>query len=760
MVALTILGGWQARDFNFDASSDTLVVQDDPALANYERMTELFGGDDFIVLAWRPVDFKHFSRDGLNRLADLQEDVESLDGIADVMSMLDAPLIASQSIPVEELSSNYKTLRDQNVDLEQARQELTDSPLFRDFLISSDGSSSVIRITLSQEKPTDRNAYVDQRKNLIDRIRTIRDQHDEGVDIYISGVPMIAADMIEFVKADLKIFGSLVFGIVILLLAFFFRRVRWVLLPILISGISILLTTGILAWLGKPVTVISSNFMALLAILCISFSVHLIVRYRELLEDDESVTQQALVWETMSSKFAPCFYTALTTILAFGSLLASRILPVEDFGWMMCLGMVVAFVVTYILFPAVLVLLGKGTPASTLGRDVPLTRLMSSWSRHYPWVVISLGILASVAAGFGLRLVTYDNRFVDYFDEDTDIHQGMGYIDNHLGGTVPFDVYLQLGKYDDASDEADSFFTTTEEEWPERYWFTAGRIETIRHLHEFIENREATGKVVSVATLEEVAQGFNDGEPLTGVELAYVLNALPVSIREQLILPYAKPTSGFARINVRTVETREYFSRDQLVSSIREHATQQLGLEDKDVIVTGMMVLFNDMLKRLAESQQQTLIYVIGATLLMFGILLRSALLAVLALTPNLVAAASVTSVMGYSGIPLDMMTITIAAISIGIGVDDAVHYSHRFRQELQSGSNIEAAIKASHQSIGQAMYFTSAIIILGFSTLAFSNFLPTVYFGLLTALAMGLALLANLTLLPALLMICYKGRF
>ncbi|MEX2326536.1 MAG: MMPL family transporter, partial [Pseudomonadales bacterium] len=554
------------------------------------------------------------------------------------------------------------------------------------------------------------------------------------------------------------VFGSLVMVLIVLLLIFFFRRFRWVVLPLLISGVSILITTGILAFAGKPVTVVSSNFIALLAIICISFSIHLIVRYRELLTDDPEINHRDLVIDTMESKFAPCLYTGLTTMLAFGAMLASRIVPVEDFGWMMCLGIVISFFVTYTLFPAALLVLGKGVPSSTLGNRIELTRLLSRLCVDHSKKVLAVSLLIVLIAAGGLTRVSFDNRFVDYFAEETDIYAGMVYIDQHLGGTLPFDIYLDLGEYEGyEGDEADPFAAPTEETWPERYWFTRDRIETVAAVHEKLVAHAETGKVISISTLERLARQFNDGEPLSNLEMAYALGQLPAGVREQLVEPYAKPKAGYANINARIKESGPRFSRTELIEDIRSYATGDLGLEADRVIVTGMMVLFDDMLKQLADSQRQTLLYVVLATFVMFALLLRSPLLALLALIPNVIAAATVIAVMGYANIPLDMMTITIAAICIGIGVDDAIHYSHRFKAEFQDDKTVAQAVEAAHRTIGRAMYFTSTIIIGGFSILTFSNFLPTVYFGSLTALAMLLALLANLTLLPSLLIRFYR---
>lgn len=668
--------------------------------------------------------------------------------------------------------------------------------MFREFLVSADGTSSAIRIDLekaqkledarnlrdeyrtayrhasssqlSSAKTVDkhqlrqaesahlaaRKAYLADRGILIDAVRRIAKTHQPEATIYISGIPMIAADMISFVKSDLALFGSLVFICIVTLLFFFFRKRRWIVLPILISGISILLTVGILSFAEKPVTVVSSNFISLLAIICISFSIHLIIRYREILKDTPAICQGDLVDQTMRSKFAPCLYTALTTILAFGSMMGSRIVPVEDFVLMMCLGIVVAFFVTYCVFPSVLLLLPTGQVSRAALKQITTTTIFGNIVKQHPKLIIGLSAFIFAIFVFGVSKITFDNRFTDYFDSNTDIHKGMQYIDQHLGGTIPMDVYLKFEPFEPIAEE-DDFFSA--DEFPQRYWFTLDLLDKIAAMHSKIEQHPSTGKVVSLHTLQAITIELNNGKALNQTELAFVLGALPQSVREQVLNPYAKPSEGIVRINTRISETDQCFSKDLIIADLLQNATSELGFTKDSVVVTGMMVLFNDMLKQLADSQLRTLAYVVLATFLMFSSLLRSLLLASLALIPNIIAATAVMAFMGFAGIPLDMITITIAAISIGIGVDDAIHYSHRFNEEYRTAADIRTAVERAHQTIGRAMYFTSMIIVVGFSILAFSNFLPTVYFGLLTALAMLLALIANLTLLPALLIKLYS---
>ncbi|MEX2489276.1 MAG: MMPL family transporter [Pseudomonadales bacterium] len=786
---MCLVAGYHARDFSFDASADDLVVQGDPKLEFYRQMSAKFTGDDFLVVTYASPDGGLFSDKifdkAMAEIAEVQSELEQVEGVHSVFSILDAPLLQSPPIPLERLADNFLTLEDPETDIILAEKELTTSPLFSNYLISTDGKTTALLINLVPETELEslrvrrdelrampdanedeleraeeahsnaREAYLDRRDKLLEDIRRIRDRYKDDAIMYLGGVPMVAADMITFVKHDIAVFGSTVVVLIMAMLFLFFRRLRWVLLPMLISGLTLLFTIALLGFFDKPVTVISANFVSLLGIICISFSIHLIVRYRELLEHNIDGSYPARVRQVMVDKFIPCLYTALTTMVAFSSMMASGILPVDDFGWMMCLGIAISFVVTYVVFPAVLLVMEKGEPSVTLKDRIALTELLSRVSRNYPGRMIMAGVVVAGIALGGLSQLSFNNRFIDYFGEETEIRQGMEYIDKHLGGTVPFDVYIKFSPWEATAD--DDPFATEDDTFPERYWYTPRKLEDVRALHDFTASHFATGKVISLATLDRIARQFNEGEELTALEMSAALGMMPDSVREQLIEPYADPPSGYARINARVKESGAYFSRDELIADIKAFADENL---DREVRVTGMMVLFNDMLKQLYDSQLSTLVYVVVAILIMFTLLLRSILLAILALIPNIIAAATVIAFMGYAGIPMDMMTITIAAISVGIGVHDAIHYLHRFQQEYRKGNSVTDAVRYAHETIGHAMYFTSLVVIGGFSVLALSNFLPTVYFGVLTALAMLLAMLANLILLPSLLIACLSGTF
>ena len=775
--ALLLAAGFASR-FSFDASADTLVVEDDPDLQLYREISAVFGGDDFLLVTFTPHAGELLASANLDALERLQRRLGEIEGVTSVFSVLDAPLLKSPPVSLDELAEGFRTLRSADVDLALAAEELASSPFFRELLISADGRTAALRVDIlpmpmpERADTAERRRQVAARAALIEAVRGLRTEFSPLGVLHLGGVPMIASDMIAFVKSDLAVFGGLVLVLVMAVLRAAFGQLRWVLLPLGCAAAGILATLGVLGFLLMPATVISSNFVALMAIMTISLTIHLIVRYRELLQAPEPLGAKKLVAATMTSKFAPCLYTALTTMAAFGSLTVSSIVPVEDFGWMMCIGLVLGFLVTFILFPAVLMLLDGGRPRPGLRVETGMIQRLSALSQRHPGRIAWASLAAAAAAAAGIAQLSVDNRFIDYFKDDTDINQGMVYIDRHLGGTAPFDLVLNFEPWqawDDALAGDDLFADdpfaeaaaggAASDPFPERYWFTRDKLDRIGLAHRLLEARPEVGKVVSLASLDELARQFNDGEPLNNVQVAAVLAVLPPDLRDEVIRPYASPATGQARLWARVIESGPYFDRDQLVADIKQAVVREAGFADGAVAIAGMVVLFNGMVRKLVSSQVDTLGYVLLATFLMFLVLLRSPLFALLGMAPNILAAAAVLAVMGFAGIPLNMMTAAIAAVSIGIGVDFAIHYLHRYRRERALAEDPGAAVARTHGSIGRALFLTGLTIMVGFSVLCFSNFVPTIMFGLLVALAMALAFLANLTLLPSLLVLTDRRR-
>jgi len=359
-------------------------------------------------------------------------------------------------------------------------------------------------------------------------------------------------------------------------------------------------------------------------------------------------------------------------------------------------------------------------------------------------------------------MLTVENRFIDYFKESTEIYRGMELIDRKLGGTTPLDVIIdapiEFFQPDEAADEElfmddfDEAFAGSAGFTASSYWFNMSQLDEAARIHDYLDGLAETGKVLSISTAMHMLDTLNAGKPLDNFFLAIFYKRLPEDFRDALFSPYLSEDGNQLRYSIRVFESDPSLKREELLQKIQHHLTNEMGLKKEQVHVTGMLVLYNNMLQSLFHSQIQTVGAVFLAILLMFVVSFRSLKLASIAIIPNLIAAILVLGLMGWLNIPLDIMTITIAAIVIGIAVDDTIHYVHRFKKEFRKDCNYWASVERCHDSIGRAMYYTSVTITLGFIILALSNFIPTIYFGLLTGFSMLVALLADLTLLPILL--------
>jgi predicted RND superfamily exporter protein len=734
------LGAFAGR-VELDASADSLVLEQDADLAYYRSMRARYGGDDFLIVTYRPRGAL-FEKPALDRLAALRDELARLARVSAVTSLLDVPLLEGQSFA--DARQDARTLRSAKVSLEAARRELTASPLYRNVLVSADGRMAGLHVALERGTKADERLHRD-----VAAIREVLARYRDRAEIHLAGVPMIVSDMIRFIRHDLRVFGAGVLGFVVVLLAVAFRRPRWVVLPLLVCAAAGVGMLGAIGLAGKPLTVVSSNFLPVLLILTLSLVVHLIVRYEELRALRPGGDRLEAIAQTLRDKFTPCLYTALTTVVAFGSLTLSGIRPVIDFGWLMVAGIAFSFVLAFTAFPALLALLPAADPASRR-RDpaAAATGFLQRLVHRRAAPTLAVAALLFVAGGAGIAQLSVENRFIDYFRESTEIHQGMLAIDRHLGGTTPLEVILDA---DPAHQAAQGSGAASAGLSGTSYWFNMFRLDQVRQVHDYLDGLPETGKVLSLATTMRLLEQLNQGRPLDNFTLAIVHRRLPADLKSRLFEPYLSDDGNQLRFSVRVYESNPALDRSALLARIRTDLVQRFGLEPAQVHLTGMSVLYNNVLESLFRSQVLTFGIVLLAVFLMFLALFRSLRVAAIALVPNLLVAALVLGLMGALGIPLDMMTLTIAAIATGIAVDDTIHYVHRFREEVAQDGDEWAAARRCHRSIGRAIFYTSLTIALGFSVLALSEFVPSVTFGLLTGTAMAAALVADLTVLPAL---------
>ena len=815
IVIIVLLGvfsylGYNAKYFRIDASADSLILENDEDYKYYREVSKTYGSHSYMFVTYKP-EGDLLSLDTLSKLSLLRGELREIKRVSSVLTILDVPLLRNPPVPIKELISNIKTLENPEVDLQLARTEIAGSPIYKELLVSTDMKMTALMVHFAEDAEYDRivSRRGDLRQKLHEKtiipaerveleqlkrdyrackirmdkerhsdiaaVREIMDGYRVDAELFLGGISMITDDLITFVKKDLKVFGIGIVVFLIVALSVIFKKVCWVVLPILCCTLSVLAMIGILGICGWEVTVISSNFISLQLIITMALTIHLIVRYRELQVDNPEWSQMELVKETVFSKFIPCLYTTLTTVAGFSSLLICDILPVITFGMMMSVGLVVSLIVTFLLFPAILCLIPKGKFGEDRQFCSGFTRFLANVTQNNAKTVfIVTGLLIAMIA-VGISRLTVENSFIDYFRESTEIYQSLKVIDQNLGGTTPLDIIVSFKEADqeandhssanddtgtesggefEVDDDFDEFDEFEEVDNSDKYWFTADKMAKIMKIHDYLESLPEIGKVLSLGTMLKIAEEFTDGKPLDNFQLALLYTQLPDKFKNMALSPYISIPDNQARLTVRIKDSLKGLKRDNLLKQITSDMGNKLGLQEHQYQLAGMMVLYNNMLQSLFSSQILTIGFVVLALVVMFTLLFRSIKIALIAIIPNVISAIAILGIMGLAGMPLDFITITIAAISIGIAVDDTIHYIHRFKEEYEIDQSYINSMHRCHGSIGNAMYYTSLTIIAGFSILVLSYFIPTILFGLLTGLAMFIALITALTLLPRLIIV------
>ena len=800
LIIFLVSFGYNSKNFQLDASSDTLLLENDPDLKYLREVNKKYGSKDFLVLTYthKPSDSFNFrSENTIKNLTLLKNSLENLNWVDRVITILDVPLLKNNDEPLADRIKNFKTLSSRDVDLERGFEEIINSPIYKNFVISEDGKTSGILVYIKPDKKLNeliqtKNFYLDKKdkgklsnddskkyelflkeydlykkiynkKNHenINEIRKLINDHPSpgkvdknSTDIYpvihLGGIPMIADDMMTFIKNDIIVFGLGVFLFIVATLWFVFRNIIWILVPLLSCFFSVFIMIGFLGLAGWKVTVISSNFIALMLILTMAMNIHMSVRYLQFRKENPDISNsEALLW-TSKKMFLPIFYTVLTTICAFLSLIFSGIKPIIDFGWMMTVGLIVSMSVTFTLLPVVLSILNNQNSRDTVEKKSKITYFLSKFSQKNKVTIYSSAVAILIISLFGITKLEVENSFINYFNKDTEIYKGMKLIDNELGGTTPLDVIIKFPKK--TSDDLDDDWEEEEKD-NDKYWFTRNKIDKLTKVHEYLNSLDAVGKVISFASMVRVAEDLNDGKKLQALEMGVLYTKIPDTIKKEIIDPYISIKNDEARISLRIKDSNEDLRRNELIKKINDDLENKLGLKKEEFKLAGVLILFNNLLQSLFKSQILTLGIVMAGITLMFFVLFRNLILSLIGVVPNFMAAFLILGIIGLLGIPLDMMTITIAAITIGIAVDNSIHYIYRFKEEFKKIGNYNKTLEECHSTVGVAILNTSITIIFGFSILVLSNFIPTIYFGVFTGIAMLLAMLSVLTLLPRLIL-------
>jgi predicted RND superfamily exporter protein len=783
-----------SKDFKLDASSDSLLLESDKDLKYLREVSERYGSKDYLILTYTPV-LSFTNEETIINLQFLKSKIEKLEWVDSVVSIIDVPLFKNSKEPLMERLKNYKTLSYPEIDKKKGFEEILSSPIYREYVISKDGKTSGVVVYLkkdkklneliktknnyfnleldgnlnnSQKKSRDvfndkydsyKNIYNQKNHQNINEIREVIKKYGENAQIHLGGLPMITDDMMTFVQSDIVFFGIGVFIFIIFTLWLIFKKIKLVMIPLLGCAFSVGIMVGVLGLLGWKVTVISSNFIALMLILNMAMNIHVTVRFLQIKSEFKHFSIQEAVYHASSKMFLPIFYTALTTICAFLSLIFSGIKPIIDFGWMMTLGLIVSVIITFTLVPALLNTFSSAEDSiDQKDGKSKITNALGNFTKNNTSIIFGSALIVVALSVFGISKLEVENSFINYFDKKTEIYKGMKLIDDKLGGTTTLDVILKFPNNKEKKEKDDEF-----SEWEDdnqvnkedlaKYWFTRNKIDKILKIHDYLDSLPEIGKVMSFGSIIRVAEDLT-GNKLETLETAVLYSKIPEEIKREIISPYISVENNEARISVRIKDSIKDLRRNDLINKIKNELITEVGLSKDEYKLAGVVILFNNLLQSLFKSQILTLGVVMIGISLMFLVLFRNLVLSFIGVVPNFIAAFFILGIIGLLGIPLDMMTITIAAITIGIAVDNSIHYIYRFKEEFEKINNYNQTIDRCHNTVGVAILNTSITIVFGFSILVFSNFIPTIYFGVFTGIAMLLALISVLTLLPKLILV------
>jgi len=766
ILLLSLAGfGFFSKDFKLDASSETLLIEEDPDLKYLREITKRYNSKEFLVLTFTPNN-EIISETSINNLLSLKYKIQSLDWVHSVVTILDIPLLNSTDKTLNERLQNFSTLKSDGIDKRRGFNEILNSPVFRNFVISEDGKTTGIivnikkneipkEVTSKKEIENYKDKFKKKNHQNIIEIRQIIKSYESAAKIHLGGIPMIADDMMSFIKSDILVFGIGVLVFIIATLWFVFKKIVWIIVPISSCLFSVIIMIGLLGLLGWKVTVISSNFIALMLILTMAMNIHMSTRFLQLKKEKPNLNKKELILVTTNKMFWPILYTVLTTICAFLSLIVSEIKPIIDFGWMMTIGLIVSFIITFTLLPTLISFVSDLSVNVNENKNSVFTNLLGKISINNKSIIIFISGIIFLISIFGISRLEVENSFINYFSKNTEIYKGMKLIDEKLGGTTPLEVIIKFPKKDDISEEEDDEWEENETENDEsKYWFTKDKIDKIDKVHNYLDSLPAVGKVLSFSSIIKVATQLNDNKPLGSLEMGVLYSKIPEAIRKQIVDPYISIENSEARINLRIKDSREDLRRNELIKQIKYDLINKIGLKEEEFKLTGVLILFNNLLQSLFKSQILTLGFVMIGIFGMFIILFKNIKLSLIGVVPNFIAAFFILGIIGIAKIPLDMMTITIAAITIGIAVDNSIHYIYRFKEEYKKIKDYKLTLKKCHSTVGVAILNTSITIVFGFSILILSNFIPTIYFGIFTGIAMMLAMISVLTLLPTLLLV------
>jgi len=785
---------YQSKKFQLDASADTLLIENDPDLNYLRSVNERYASEDFFIVTYSPK--QTLNKDNIKEFKKFVDEINNFKWVSKTISAFNSPLFESSDKPLIEKIKDIEYITSKDVDFNRALTELKNSPVYKKLIINDE--ASVFGIVIYIKDNLDYLSALKINKNFLDKkqknqltaedkiqfekhsiyleklkkqrnqeykdynaeIRSHIYKYKSQADINLSGLPMIIEDLINYVKNDIAIFGSGVFIFMLITLWIIFKDIKWVIFPLLCCLISIVLMIGALGYLNWKVTVISSNFISIMLVLTMEINIHYIQRYKQFQSIYPKKNETELTQLTANGIFQSILYGVFITIIGFLSFIFCDIRPVIDFGYMMCVGLIISMFVTMILLPLLIIQFKPRITKEHKTKNSKFFKNLAEFAINKKLLIIISSTLILLASFYGSSKITVENSFINYFNKETEIYKGMKLIDEKLGGTTPLEIIVKFKETSSKKDANDDFFeTSSSDEFKDSYWFTNFRTNTIKNVHQYLESLPEIGKVLSFYSVIQMGEKINNDKKLESLEMAILYSKLPENIKKNIVSPYISIENNEARFSVRVIDSNPNLNRKELLNKIQKHLEENLKLSKDDFKITGVFVLFNNQLQSLYKSQIQTLSFSYFGILLALFILFRSWILSLIASAPDMVASMLILGSLGFLKIPLDMMTITIATIVMGIGTRAGIYYINRFKSEFLIHKDYKKTIRVCHETVGKSIVIAALTIIFGFSILVLSNFNPTINFGILIGIAIFAALILSLTIMPLLLLITKPFR-
>jgi predicted RND superfamily exporter protein len=728
-VALTAVSVERSRHLEFSRSIDAMFDRTDPALVPYRRMARAFGSSEVVLAAYDDADL--FTPAGIARLRQLTDRLAGMPGIASASSLAGTPLGARIIDLDSGLTSGW------------AKRLVR---LMEGLAVGADHRTAGVVCVL--QPPADdlqtARAQAVSRAETIDRLRAVMADLPSGT---VAGEPVMLRDGFAMLERDGNLLGTtsgLLAGLVLLVS---FRSLRWLLVPLAVVLLALWSTRGVLAVMGLKLTMVSTMLSAMVTVVGIATVTHVIVEFRR--QRGLGLEPPAALREAIAVLFWPILGAIATDVIGFGSLVASRVGPVHDFGVMTSIGAVMVLVAAGLAVPF-LALTGRfdadprmawGESTLELGLDGLVRRLV----RH-PLPILCLSMLGVAAAVYGMRWLAVETDFTKNFRSSSPTVASYDMVETRLGGAGVWDVLVPAPNPIDGAT-------------------LAGVARLGERLRDEVtipgEDGRPTPALTKVMSITDVL-GAAPLLPLQpGPVMAGMINLMLQQDEDRqpafgrgLVGRDPADGSNWLRITLRARERQPAAAKGAIIGQVQRIVAEEFPAAEgrPGGEVTGFFVLLAKLVDRMLADQWLTFLLATGGIFLLLAVAFRSPLLAGIALVPNALPIFVVLGLLGWAGERINMGTAMIAAVSMGLSVDSSIHYIAAFRRRLAEGGVAAAALETAHQTAGRAMIFSTLALVVGFLALTTSGFIPTVSFGWLSCLTLAGGLIGNLVVLPVLL--------